>query len=108
VSYVVRLTLGRGEDAEGVRAPKPLPGMSAVALLNVRTERDIVSVPAAAVFREDGRDQVWVVADGVAQRRAVRLGAEGSDTIAIESGLEAGETIVVSGADRVAEGQAVP
>jgi multidrug efflux pump subunit AcrA (membrane-fusion protein) len=108
VSYVVRLALGRGENADGERAPRPRPGMSAVALLNVRTEQDVVAVPAASVFREDGRDQVWVVVEGVTERRTVQLGAEGSDTIAVESGLEAGETIVVSGADRVTEGQELP
>jgi hypothetical protein len=108
VSYVVRLSLGRGEDGDGERAPKPRPGMSAVALLNVLTDKNTIAVPAAAVFREDGRDQVWVVEDGVAERRTVRLGAEGSATIAVASGLEVGEVIVVRGADRVTQGQQIP
>jgi multidrug efflux pump subunit AcrA (membrane-fusion protein) len=108
VSYVVRLSLGGGEDADGERAPKPKPGMSAVALLNVLTEKDAVAVPAAAVFREDGRDQVWVVEDGIAERRTIRLGAEGSATIAVDSGLETGELIVIRGADRVTPGQTIP
>ena len=68
--------------------------MSAVALLKVRTSKNVIAVPASAVFRADGRDQVWVVEDGVAVERVVRLGAEGSDTIAIVSGLEKGETEV--------------
>lgn len=108
VSYIVRLSLGRGTDADGARAPAPRPGMSAVAALEVRTATDVVTVPASAVFREDGRDQVWVVVDGVAERRQVRTGAEGADTIAIESGLNEGETVVVRGTDQVQDGQEIP
>jgi HlyD family secretion protein len=108
VSYVVRLRLGGGKDLDGRPAPKPRPGMSAVAQLQVRTSNDVIAVPASAVFRQDGRDQVWVVVDGKAEERTVRLGAEGSDTIAVVSGLKKGETIVVRGADRVVAGQDIP
>lgn len=108
VSYIVRLSLGSGKDAEGRTAPKPRPGMSAVAQLKVRTSKNVIAVPASAVFRDEGRDQVWVVEDGIAEQRTVRLGAEGADTIAIVAGLKKGETIVVSGADRVVAGQEIP
>jgi multidrug efflux pump subunit AcrA (membrane-fusion protein) len=108
VSYVVRLRLGAGKDIDGRSAPKPRPGMSAVAQLKVRTSDDAVVVPASAVFRQDGRDQVWVVVEGKAQERIVRLGAEGSDTLAVVSGLTKGDTIVVRGADRVVAGQDIP
>jgi multidrug efflux pump subunit AcrA (membrane-fusion protein) len=108
VSYVVRLRLGSGKDIDGRSAPKPRPGMSAVAQLKVRTSDDAVVVPASAVFRQDGRDQVWVVVEGKAQERIVRLGAEGSDTLAVVSGLTKGDTIVVRGADRVVAGQDIP
>ncbi|MCX6418079.1 MAG: HlyD family efflux transporter periplasmic adaptor subunit, partial [Actinobacteria bacterium] len=82
VSYVVRLSFGSGTTADGLRAPRPLPGMSAVAQLQVRTDRAAISVPASAVFRDLGSDSVWIVVDGVAKKRVVRLGAQGADTIA--------------------------
>ncbi len=47
VTYVVRLSLGRGSAADGSTAPTPRPGMSAVVDLQVRTARDAVAVPAA-------------------------------------------------------------
>jgi len=107
VSYVVRLSFGSGTTADGLRAPRPLPGMSAVAQLQVRTDRAAISVPASAVFRDQGSDSVWIVVDGVAKKRVVRLGAQGADTIAIASGLKVGDTIVIRGADRVREGQSL-
>jgi len=104
VSYLVRLSLGRGTTG-GVTAPVPRPGMSAVVDLRVRTARDAVAVPAPAVFRDGRRDAVWVVANGVASRRVVRLGAQGRERLEVLEGLRPGERIVVRGADRVSDGQ---
>jgi multidrug efflux pump subunit AcrA (membrane-fusion protein) len=108
VSYVVRLSLDRGTTASGEAAPVPRPGMSAVVDLRVRTARDVVAVPAPAVFRDGQRDVVWAVANGTARQRPVRLGAQGESRIEVLEGLEEGERIVVRGADRVREGQQVP
>ena len=108
VAYVVRLSLGRGVLADGTTAPTPRPGMSAVVDLRVRTARHAVAVPAAAVFRVGRRDSVWVVQNGKAHQRLVRLGAQGRTQVQILEGLEAGDNVVVRGADRVREGQSVP
>jgi HlyD family secretion protein len=107
VSYVVRLSLGRGTTADGTTAPVPRPGMSAVVDLRVRTARDVVAAPAPAVFRDGKRDAVWVVKNGKAQRRLVRLGAQGESRVEVLEGLKEGERLVVRGADRVREGQQV-
>ena len=58
----------------------------------------VVNVPREAVIRGGSMDRV-VLALGEGRFRAqpVRLGIESGDRIAIRSGLEAGETIVVSG-----------
>jgi multidrug efflux pump subunit AcrA (membrane-fusion protein) len=105
VSYVVRLALGPGTTADGSAAPTPRPGMSAVVDLRVRTSRDAVAVPASAVFRDGSRDAVWVVKNGVARERLVRLGAQGQARVEVLEGIEEGERLVVRGADRVREGQ---
>ena len=105
VSYVVRLSLTRGTTADGTAAPTPRPGMSAVVDLRVRTARGVVAVPAPAVFRDGRRDAVWVVKNGVARQRPVRLGAQGQNSVQILEGLSEGERIVVRGADRVTDGQ---
>ncbi len=108
VSYGVRLTLGGGTDEFGDPAPAPRAGMSAVARLQVRNAEDVLAVPATAVFRDEGTDAVWAVdASGRAERAPVRVGAQGADSVEILDGLKEGQRIVVSGADRVVEGQTV-
>jgi HlyD family secretion protein len=107
VSYVVRMSLDAGRTGAGEVAPVPRPGMSAVASLNVRTVKDTVAVPVAAVFRDGQRDAVWVLAGGGAQLRPVQLGAEGESAVQVVSGLDEGERVVVSGADRVTAGQRI-
>jgi HlyD family secretion protein len=108
VTYVVRLALGRGTTADGSTAPTPRPGMSAVVDLSVRTSRDTVAVPAAAVFRDGRRDAVWVVRNGRAREQQVRLGAQGKSRVEVLEGLKVGEQLVVRGADQVHDGDEVP
>jgi multidrug efflux pump subunit AcrA (membrane-fusion protein) len=79
--------------------------MSAVVRLRVRQADDAVTVPAAAVFSADGHDTVWVVRDGKATRVPVTVGVQGADVVQIVSGVDAGQRVVVNGADRVHSGQ---
>ena len=108
VAYRVRLTLAGGTDPDGKAAPTPKPGMNAVAHLKVRSARDAVTVPAAAVFNADGRDQVWTVRDGKAVRTPVTVGVAGQDSVQVVSGLGDGQELVVRGADKVSAGMKLP
>jgi len=105
VSYRARLALTAGTFADGRAAPAPRPGMSAVAHLAVRSAAGAVVVPAAAVFNSDGRDSVWVVRGGKAERVPVTIGVSGADLVQVTNGLDEGERVVVRGADRVKAGQ---
>jgi HlyD family secretion protein len=107
VTYRVRLTLAGGETADGDPAPRPKPGMSAIVDLQVRTSQEVLAVPSAAVVRDDGKDAVFVVEDGRAQRVQVTLGAQGQDLVEVTRGLRGGEQVVVRDADRLEDGQAV-
>ncbi|AEV86019.1 RND transporter [Actinoplanes sp. SE50] len=109
VSYRVRLDLGDGTYTDGSgAAPTPRPGMSAVIRLRVRQVQQAVTVPASAVVSADGHDTVWAVRDGHYRAVPVRLGVQGEDTVQVQSGLPAGERIVISGADRVHDGAEAP
>ena len=108
VSYRVRLSLAAGKLPDGDPAPKPRPGMSAVADLRVRTAMDAVTVPASAVVRDGDRDAVWVQDGRLARRRIVTVGTQGEDAVEIRAGVRVGERVVVRGADRVQEGQELP
>ncbi|MGS2613269.1 efflux RND transporter periplasmic adaptor subunit [Micromonospora sp. LZ34] len=105
VSYRVRLSLDAGSYGEGEAAPAPRPGMNAVVRLRVREAADAVTVPASAVFSADGRDAVWLVRDGRADRATVTLGVQGEDLVQIVSGVRAGDRVVVRGTDQVRDGQ---
>lgn len=108
VAYQVRLSLGKGTFTDGRAAPTPRPGMSAVARLRVRQAAGTVTVPAGAVFSADGREAVWAVRDGRAQRAEVTLGVQGEEVVEVVSGVGEGDRVVVSGADQVRQGQQLP
>ena len=105
VSYRARLALAAGKFGDGRAAPAPRPGMSAVAHLAVRSASGAVVVPAAAVFNADGRDSIWVVRGGRAERVAVTIGVSGADLVQVTDGVGEGEKVVVRGADKVRAGQ---
>ncbi|KAB1905718.1 efflux RND transporter periplasmic adaptor subunit [Micromonospora sp. AMSO1212t] len=108
VTYRVRLDLGAGRLGEAEAAPAPRPGMNAVVRLRVREATDAVAVPASAVFSTDGRDAVWVLRDGRADRVPVTVGVQGQDLVQIVDGVRAGDRVVVRGADQVRDGQELP
>ena len=82
--------------------------MSAVVRLQVRQAADAITVPAAAVINADGRDTVWTVQSGKAQRVPVTLGVQGEDVVQVVSGIGPGQRIVVGGTDQVRAGQELP
>jgi HlyD family secretion protein len=104
VSYRVRLDLAAGKYDDGAKAPTPRPGMSAVVRLQVRQAEDAVTVPASAIVNADGQDTVWTVRDGRYQRVQVKIGVQGEDVVQVSSGLDAGQPVVVGGADLVQPG----
>lgn len=88
------------------------PGMSAQGLLRLTTQREAVVVPRDALIRSpSGRATVWVLDRSeeppLARERRVSVGASFGDRIALEKGIEAGETVVVRGNTRLQEGQVV-
>ena len=82
--------------------------MSAIIRLQVRQADDAVTVPASAVVSADGRDTIWTVRGGKAERVPVTLGVQGEDVVQVVSGVGAGQQIIVGGADQVSPGQTVP
>ena len=44
---------------------------------------------------------MWVVSDDVARKRAVQVGANSGERIEITSGVNAGDKVVVRGAERL-------
>ncbi|MEI2384338.1 efflux RND transporter periplasmic adaptor subunit [Breoghania sp. JC706] len=66
-----------------------------------------LTVPKSAILEDGGKTFVWVVEDGAVHRREVKTGAILAGAVAISSGLEAGERVVVAGIHSLKEGQQV-
>jgi HlyD family secretion protein len=66
-----------------------------------------VMVPADAVNADGQEGVVFVVRDGRAERRAVKLGTRTPDGQIVLAGLSGGETVVVAGRDKLADGAKV-
>ena len=66
--------------------------------------RDVLAVPASAVFREGDTWKLFVVERGRARVRPVTLGRRSDAAVEVRSGVAAGDTVVLFPSDRVAEG----
>ena len=87
------------------------PGMTAKVIAQLRAgEVGAFSIPSVAlVGAEGGGASVWVIDTGAmtASRREVRVGEMSGDMVQILSGLQAGDTIAISGARSLGEGMQV-
>jgi membrane fusion protein (multidrug efflux system) len=82
------------------------PGM----FLNVklsRDARDALMIPEAALMPEQSRQFLYVVEDGRAVRREVRIGGREPGKVEVLAGLKAGDHVIVEGTQKVREGGAV-
>ena len=98
----VRLTPDAG-DAAGRFAD----GQSVTVLVPVGTADRVVTVSKDAVTQRSGADTVFVVADGAAQPRKVRLGAALGSRFIVLEGLAAGDIVVVRGNENLRPGQRI-
>lgn len=69
-----------------------------------RDQREAIVIPEEALVPEQDKQFVFVVADGVATRREVRIGARRPGEVEIVSGLDLGERIVIEGTVKVRDG----
>jgi RND family efflux transporter MFP subunit len=101
-TFLVRVVAEAGEHGL-------LPGTSASARFRLVTPgATAVRIPRDALLRHpDGGYSVFVVEDGVARRRTVRLGREAADAVEIAHGITAGEAVVVRGNEALREDEPV-
>lgn len=90
---------------------KLLPGMFGdIEVLRPQT-RDVLTIPGSAVLHAPYGDSVFIVVDNegqlTAEQRFIRLGERRGDLVAVESGLEAGQTVVSTGAFKLRNGVSV-
>lgn len=96
-----------------VRFDSPPPRLVSGLVARLRLEPEssappLTYVPMAALVEGDGdRASVFVLDGGKAQKRDVRVAFITADSIALESGLEAGEAVITDGALFLENGEAV-
>lgn len=71
----------------------------------IATHPDLLIVPRAAIQHDDDTSFVYVAgADNVAHRKAVQIGIGTRTQVQILSGITAGEKVITSGFDQIADG----
>ena len=65
----------------------------------IENKANVLMLPRGPFFEQMGGRYVYVLKDGIAQKRLVQLGASSIDSIEVVQGLKIGEKIVVSGTD---------
>lgn len=99
ISPVVDATTGTVRvTVEVAGGDTPLkPGMFTRVNVVHDVREDVLLIPAEAVISEDARTSVFVVEDGAARRRDVRVGYRDGGRVEISEGLGLGEQVVVTG-----------
>jgi HlyD family secretion protein len=77
------------------------PGMEVDVNGSIPAARRTLLVPNDAVMRDGDKDIVYVIKDGKAHRREVRIGQSNFDSTQILSGLKEGERVAVTDVDKL-------
>jgi membrane fusion protein, multidrug efflux system len=84
------------------------PNQFVNARLLVEEKHGITLVPTAAIQRNNQQTYVWLVKpDSTVTVRQIKLGTTEGDQSEVTSGLEPGDTVVMTGVDRLQEGSKV-
>lgn len=84
---------------------KLLPGMVAKVDVKNNAETRKITLPVKAIQQTTEKTLfVWVEKDGKAQHRSITVGETSGNRIAIESGLQEGDNVIVDGYQKVGEG----
>lgn len=93
------------------RVPNPegtlLPGAFADVSLSVGEAPNALPVPTIAVISELGGKRVFVAEDGAVASRVVETGIRTESAVQVTRGVQAGDTVIVSGIQALRPGQAV-
>jgi HlyD family secretion protein len=90
VTYFVTVTLGTTD-------PRLREGMTARATIVTAQRSGVLTVPTAAIHRDNGRTTVTTIQGDTRQVVVVSTGLVGGDRTEVVSGLSAGQSVVVAG-----------
>jgi RND family efflux transporter MFP subunit len=100
VRYKVRVALEKAD------VPIRL-GMTGTADFILARKENILTLPSSVVVDRDGEAFVFVVEEGKAWQRPLRIGLRNEELVEVVSGLRAAERVIQRGRNKVKDGQAV-
>ncbi|MBK7975400.1 MAG: efflux RND transporter periplasmic adaptor subunit [Deltaproteobacteria bacterium] len=81
------------------------PGFFAQVSIERGTNAEAILLPESALFATEDGFVGWVVEDGKARKRVVRIGVQTADgRIEVKEGIRSGETVVIKGAGSLLDG----
>jgi len=89
---------------EGADASVARPGFLARVTLTLEQRDGVTLVPATAVVGSAGSEAVFMVENGKAVRRNIRVGLISEGRVEVLAGLQPGDTVVVAGGNVLREG----
>jgi RND family efflux transporter MFP subunit len=102
---------GKADQAHSYQVEVNIPnsgelksGMFARAEIERQAPQDVPVVPNAALITTGSKTQVYVVNDGVAYLRAVKIGSSTADQVEVLDGLKEGDEIVTFGQNMLHDG----
>lgn len=78
-------------------------GMMANVVLQTEAKKDAVIIPTDSVMQENNEYYVYVVTGDTAEKRKIETGITNNNFTEVVSGIENGETVVVSGKEYISE-----
>jgi RND family efflux transporter MFP subunit len=100
VRYKVRVTLEKTDVLLRL-------GMTGTADFILAHKENILTLPSSVIVERDGEVFVFVVDDGKARQRPLRIGLRNEELVEVVAGLQTGEQVIQRGRNKVKDGQAV-
>ncbi|MCL2168108.1 MAG: efflux RND transporter periplasmic adaptor subunit [Lentimicrobiaceae bacterium] len=83
---------------------KMLAGMFARVNLIIDQSEEVLLIPSEAIVQEMEGKKVWIISNGQAWSQAITTGFRSNNQVEVITGLQAGDTIMVTGLMQVREG----
>lgn len=77
-------------------AAAPTIGLEAEITIRVAEEKDVLSIPAEAVYTGDEGDYAYVLNAGIAEKRPIESGISGDGKVQVKDGIKEGELVITS------------
>lgn len=94
--YVTEVSIDELPPEAGLK-----PGMSAEVRVHVGRHADVLLVPISAVAEREGKHYVYVLENGRAEKRAVKVGDTNEKFIIIKDGASEGERVALNARKRI-------